>query len=133
MYRVANGHYFTEMKVYFMPRSNISYPCDIKGYNVNIHTFEMGTNTAIVSQDLQKKIILGITLNHDLLITVILRQICFQTNETEARVMTYEIQSISFEIQTFLDNRRGTGRSEQENRMDYCFIFSYEQERHRKI
>lgn len=97
------------------------------------HTFKMGTNTAIVSQDLQKKITLGIPLNHDLLITVILRQICFQTNETEARVMTYEIQSMSFEIQTVLDNRRGTGRSKGENRMDYCFIFSSEQERHRKI
>lgn len=74
MYRVVKGHYKTKMKAYFTTISSISYPCDIKGYNVKIHTFKTGTNTAIVSQDLQKKIILGVISNHDLLtVTVILR------------------------------------------------------------
>lgn len=28
MYGMTNGHYYTEMKAYFMTRPNISYPCD---------------------------------------------------------------------------------------------------------
>lgn len=42
--------------------------------------------------------------------------------------MSFEIESMIFGIQTFLDNLQGTERSEEENRMDYCFIFSSEKD-----
>lgn len=73
----------------------------------------MGTDTGIVSQALvnpAEKNFLGIILKHNLLIMVILRLICFQTNEAESWLVKKE--SMIFGIKTFLDNLQGTERSD---------------------